>query len=211
MNVERIRVLLVTTTDLFGGCLYSHLDHELDLDVAIVTSGLAAIADAQQQPAVVVLDAALPQLNVTATIRQLAELAPASCVVLLLTDAAATFLHPLGTAGITSMVLRSTSPATLVEFIRAAARGDGYYPQEVVTTALRAGGPGQPPLSLPTDVVLALTTREREIVDLMTELRSHSAVADRLRITPAAVKTYCKRIRRKVTIAANRATMTPYT
>jgi len=179
--------------------------HAPDLElVAVLATGQEVVERiATLQPAVAVLDTCLDQLDTAAAISQLAACAPSTQIVILLPDASGSLPRQIYTAGVTSIVLRSTSPETLLQVIRAAARGDGLFQREVVPHAV-SFPQEQSPIHRPVEVLDGLSPRESQVLCLVAEQRSNRAIADELRITEDTVKKHVRSIFAKLRVANRR-------
>jgi len=197
-----IRVVLADgqrfSRDSFALVLKQALDFEL---VGLVSSGLNVVERVVAlQPSVAVLDAALTQLDAVTAVSALTLRTPATRIVAMLPDTSQPLLEHLATAGATSIVLRSISPETLLEVIRAAARGDGLLQREVlaIATAVLPSAPS------PAVLVQDLTPRESQVLTLVGRHCSNRAIADELRITENTVKKHVKNILAKLQVPSRR-------
>lgn len=132
------------------------------------------------RPDVVLMDLQLgPEDGVRVT-RELLAADPSARVLILTTfDTDADIVRAIE-AGACGYLLKDASPATLVESVQAAARG------ETVLAPLVAARLAQRIIAPPTE----LTARELEVLTLLTEGLANRAIARRLFVSEATVKTH---------------------
>lgn len=193
-----IRVVLADGQRLAGERLLELCTQAPDLELlGLVTTAIEATERIRRdQPTVAVLDVGLWCCDLLPTLCDLSIYAPMTRLVLLVPDAVSRLLCQLVHAGATSLVLRSTPGDTLLQFIRAAARGEGFVPREVLPLVASVPMPLSP-LPRPAALLTDLTPREYEILSLIWQQHSTRAIADVLQLSAESVKTYRKRIRGK--------------
>ncbi|MEU4480987.1 response regulator transcription factor [Micromonospora sp. NPDC023966] len=184
-----IRVLLVDDQHLIRAGLRMLCDAQPDLEVVgEADNGREAIALAGRLlPDVVVMDLRMPGVDgITATSRILAD-RPATRVLVLTTFGDDDHLYPALTAGACGFLLKDAPPTDLLDGVRRAAAGDSPFSPEVLRRLVqravhaRAETPGPVP---------GLTTRERDVLNLVAEGLSNTEIADRLHIGVTTVKTH---------------------
>lgn len=91
-------------------------------------------------------------------------------------------------AGATGYLLKSASPDALVNAVRNVANGGGALSPEITPKVLRAARAAPAPEGPP------LSTREREVVTMLSEGLSNRQIAEQLGISTHTVKTYVNRV-----------------
>ena len=104
-------------------------------------------------------------------------------------------------AGASGYILKSISPARLVEAIYEVHNGGSPMSPYIASRVLKLFQQFAPSLA-PADENLALSTREKEIVSLMVEGKSFHVIAEKLFISYETVRTHIKRIYKKLHVAS---------
>ncbi|HEY7271400.1 MAG TPA: response regulator transcription factor [Actinoplanes sp.] len=203
-----IRVLLVDDQHLIRAGLKMLCEAEPDIEVVgEADNGRDAVTLAVRlAPDVVVMDLRMPGVDgITATGRILAD-RPAIRVLVLTTFGDDDHLYPALTAGATGFLLKDAPPDELLDGIRRAAAGDSPFSSDVLRRLVRravdarAGAPRPLP---------GLTTRERDVLDLVADGLSNAEIADRLHIGVTTVKTHITSLMTK-TDSPNRVRLALY-
>jgi len=103
-------------------------------------------------------------------------------------------------AGASGYILKSISPARLVEAIHEAHHGGSPMSPYIASRVLKLFQQFAPSVTQTDD--LALSGREKEIVSLMVEGKSFHAIAEKLFISYETVRTHIKRIYKKLHVAS---------
>jgi DNA-binding NarL/FixJ family response regulator len=153
---------------------------------------------AQAHPDVLVLDLMMPGLSGLEVARLLAEKVPATRVVVLSMHADLAYVAAALSAGAAGYVLKSADSGELLQAIRAVAQGGRYLSAPLDDASLtawreRAG-------AAPVDPYATLTTREREVLQLVAEGLSNGEVAGRLDIGRRTVETHRANLMRKLAL-----------
>jgi DNA-binding NarL/FixJ family response regulator len=151
--------------------------------------GRQAVELAEQlHPHIVVMDIAMPNLNGAEATRQIKRRFPGMRVIILTMHENRQYLAQIIEAGAIGAVLKRSAGTELVEAVRAAARGESFFSPTIAATMeddykfhlARAGH----------DDSEHLTTREREILQLIAEGQSNKAIADMLGLSIKTVQTH---------------------
>ncbi len=196
-----IRVLLADDQLLVRAGFRSLLDAQDDIEVvAEASDGDEALSAARRErPDVVLMDIRMPRCDGLAAARRIAEDEALSDVrvVMLTTFELDEYVFEAIRAGASGFLVKDTEPVELLRAVRAVAAGDALLSPSVTrrlietfaTTAKRPDELG--------DVEL-LTEREREVLTLVAEGLSNDAIAERLFLSPATVKTHVHRAMTKL-------------
>jgi DNA-binding NarL/FixJ family response regulator len=176
--------------------------------VGEVTNGREAIAMvAQLRPHVIVMDIALPLLNGMLACRQLHKTYPQTRVLMLSAHGDDAYVEESIESGAAGFVLKQAPGSALAHAIREVHAGRRFYSIAIlqryreVQSGLRTGiGPKKRP---------ALTSRESEVLQLITEGKANKETADELGISVKTVEKHRTNLMRKLNIH-DTATLTRY-
>lgn len=165
--------------------------------VADVANGREAVKEARElHPDVVVMDVAMPLLNgidATALIR---EASPSTEVVVLSMHATSEHISLALRAGANGYLLKQCSGKEVVNAVRAVHGGRRYLShaiaEMVVEGFLRLSEAG------PRSPLESLSSRERQVLQLVVDGESSVAIGDQLCLSPKTVETYRSRIMQKL-------------
>jgi DNA-binding NarL/FixJ family response regulator len=164
--------------------------------------GREAVEKAKQvRPDVVILDVGMPNLNGLAATRQLIQQNPQQKVIVLtITDSDQVIREALD-AGARGFVLKSDAARDLISAVEALQHNRMFFTPRVNDMVLagfldrgRNGSNGESP-KLPT-----LTSREREVIQLLAEGKSSKEVASLLNLSTKTAETHRSNIMRKLDI-----------
>lgn len=161
--------------------------------VAEVADGLAALqAVATHEPDLVILDIAMPGRDGLAVAEQLRGTHPQIAVLLLSMHDDDASLQRAVSLGVKGFVSKSASVDELLEALRAV-RDGGSFLSSGVASRVMAIAAGRSSVS-----DLGLTSREREILGLLSEGRRPGEIADRLFLSVKTVKNHLTSIYTKL-------------
>jgi DNA-binding NarL/FixJ family response regulator len=197
-----IRVLLADDQPLARAGLRTLLESSEQIQVVgEASSGAEAVERARaDRPDVVLMDIRMPGLDgLEATRRIVADERLAEVrVVMLTTFDLDEYVYEALRAGASGFLAKDVEPAELRHAVRVVARGDALL-SPGVTRRLIAEFATRPAREPPAAVRLGvLTDREREVLGLVGEGLANEAIAERLFMAPATVKTHVSRIMSKL-------------
>jgi DNA-binding NarL/FixJ family response regulator len=198
VHTEPLRVVLADDHRPFRKGLARLLQGQGIEVVADVSNGEAAIRAVEElAPDVVVMDLNMPGMSGVEATRRVAELAPASPVLVLTVSAQEADVTEAIVAGAMGYVLKDSPIEEVAQGIRAAAVGHSVISPRIAMIllqrardALAAQGPAQPHLS----------ARELEILRLMAQGQSGRQIADNLVVTRSTVRKHTSSILRKLQV-----------
>ncbi|HEY8582192.1 MAG TPA: response regulator transcription factor [Capillimicrobium sp.] len=197
--MKRLRVLIADDHPLFRFGLRALFDREDDLDcVALASNGAEAIELARfHRPDVVVLDLHMPELDgIEATRRIVAELPGTGVLLLTMSDDDQAVLDAMR-SGARGYVLKGSDEDDVVRAVRAVANGDAILGPAVAESLLDrlAASPSKAAQAFP-----ELTSREREVVDLLARGTSNGQIALQLDLSPKTVRNHVSSICNKLQV-----------
>jgi DNA-binding NarL/FixJ family response regulator len=145
----------------------------------------------RREPDIVLMDIRMPRLDgIEATRRIVAESRDAVRVLMLTTFANDQYVYDSLRAGASAFLLKDAPPEELVAAIAVVARGDALLSPAVTRSVVEAfvrSSPNRPELAAALE---ELTTREREVLQLLARGRSNAEIATDLVVSEATVKTH---------------------
>ena len=188
--MAKARVLLADDHRLLLEAFEKLLQPDFDV-VGAVGDGHALLAAAQElKPDVIVLDIAMPQMNGMVAAKRLREMMPEVKLIFLTVNEDADFASEAMGIGASGYLLKSSAASELFQAIEAALEGRSYVTpmimQEMVTS-LATGRQAD-------EASAKLTTRQREVLQLLAEGRPMKEVANILDVTPRTVAFHKYRI-----------------
>ena len=192
------RVALVDDHDLFRAGVRSELGEAVD-----IVGEAGSVADAvplirELDPDVVLLDVHLPDGGGHAVIAQVAPERPGVRFLALSVSDAAEDVIGVIRAGARGYVTKSISGVDLIDAVRRTADGDAVFSPRLAGFVLDAFRSGAPPVEPELDV---LTTREREVLQLIARGYRYKEIAARLHLSVKTVETHVSAVLRKLQLS----------
>jgi len=173
-------------------------------DVTVVGEG-ASGADAlrlvaQHHPDVLLLDVNLPDLNGVEVARRLREQNTTTAILVLTIYDDRQTIFGLLESGAIGYVLKDEALETVVDAVRAAARGESWLSPAVARQVVRRaiGETASPPEPPP----IPLTPREKEVLRLLAQGLDNKAIARRLVVTKRTVQNHVSNIYSKLEMSS---------
>ncbi len=148
----------------------------------------------QSRPDVVVLDITMPGLNGLDICRDLSRKCKFASVLILSMHDNEQFIARALEHGASGYLLKGAAAAQLAEAVAAVARGDLYLGPGIPRSVLERLSNGEE------DPYDRLTSRERQVLQLIAEGRTNRAIADELGLAVKTVDTHRMRLMRKLNI-----------
>jgi len=197
--VSRIRVLLADDHAILRAGLRLLLEREPDFSVAgEAGDGRAALEWLAREPAdVAVMDVGMPGLNGIEATAQIARQFPKTAVIMLSMHSDETYVLRCLRAGARGYILKESAEHELIAAIRAVMGGKSYFSPKV-KHLLRQDHIARLQRSAGEDPFELLTSREREVLQLIAEGNSNKEIAARLFLSVYTVETHRKNILEKL-------------
>jgi DNA-binding NarL/FixJ family response regulator len=192
-----IRVLIADDHAVVAEGLKSLIEAQSDMQVvAIAADGREAVRRTEElQPDVLLMDLSMPELNGADATRVILEQDPARKVIVLSMYADHEYVRRALKAGALGYVVKRSAAKDVVEAIRSVQNGQRYISPAVADAVIEEGGKAGKE-----DRLARLSTREREVLQLLAEGRTGSEIAQRLSLSPKTVETYRARLVEKLGI-----------
>ena len=148
-------------------------------------------------PDVVVMDIGMPNLNGIDAARQIHARHPAVALVILSMNAGEEYVLRALKSGVKGYVLKDSAEADLITAVRAARKGQSFFSPAVGRTLLE-DYTRQLQQRGEEDSYELLSSREREVLQLIAEGKSNKEVAQALDISPHTVETHRTHVLQKL-------------
>jgi two-component system response regulator NreC len=191
-----IRILLADDHALVRHGFRMILAAQPDMEVAgEAGNGRDAVELAQKlKPDVVVMDVTMPELNGIEATRRLIELSPRTRVLALSMHKDAVYVREILRAGARGYLLKDSADADLLAAVRAVAKGEGYLSPGVSDAVLSDYRRHV------TDPLDLLTTREREVLQMIAEGKTNKEIATSLNLSVYTVEAHRGRLMEKLNL-----------
>jgi DNA-binding NarL/FixJ family response regulator len=148
----------------------------------------------QLQPDVIVMDVAMPELNGIEATRRIADLSPRSRVLALSMHKDSVYVREILRAGARGYLLKDSIASDLLAAVRAVARGEGYLSPGVSDAVLNDYRRHV------TDPIDLLTSREREVLQMIAEGKTNKDIATVLNLSVYTVDAHRGHIMEKLNL-----------
>ena len=158
-------------------------------------NGREAVEMAEKlKPDVIVMDVAMPELNGIEATRRLAGSMPRTRVLALSMHKDSVYVREILRAGARGYLLKDSADADLLAAVRSVAKGDGYLSpgvSDAVLTDYRRHV---------TDPLDLLTSREREVLQMIAEGKTNKEIATALNLSVYTVEAHRGRVMEKLNL-----------
>ena len=149
---------------------------------------------ASLQPDVIVMDVTMPELNGIEATRRVSSEVPRTRVIALSMHKDAVYVREILRAGARGYLLKDSEDTDLIAAVRAVARGEGYLSPGVSDAVLSDYRKHV------TDPIDLLSTREREVLQMIAEGRTNKEIATSLNLSVYTVEAHRGRIMEKLNL-----------
>ena len=197
-----LRVLLVDDDELMRAGLRAVLSSDQSIRVVgEASSGRGAIsAVGAYGPDLVLMDVRMPDLDGIAATREVLAASPEVRVLILTTFEEDEYIFGALHAGASGFLLKRTRPEELLTAIHTVAAGDSLLSPSVTRRVITHMANQPVRNTRGGERLEELTTREREVLELVSRGLSNREIADTLVIEESTVKTHVKRILMKLSL-----------
>lgn len=199
MNTESCRVLLVDDHPLFRCGVAQLIESQPDFEVIgeAPSSDEGVAMAASLKPDLVLMDLNMRGSSGIDALKQIKDSGlDAHVVMLTVSDAEQDFIRAVR-AGAEGYLLKDSEPEEILEKLRFAARGEPVFTEPLMSLLVGAMRDGVP--AAPTGEE-CLTTRERQILQLIAAGKSNKYIARELNISDGTVKVHVKNLLRKLNL-----------
>lgn len=196
MKARGITILLADDHSMVRQGFRRILESQADMEiVGEAANGREALEkSAELKPDVVVMDVAMPELNGIEATRRLTEASPRTRVLALSMHKDAVYVREILRAGARGYLLKDAIDADLVAAVRAVARGDAFLAPAIADSVLTDYRQHV------TDPIDLLTSREREVLQMIAEGKTNKEIANDLKLSVYTVDAHRGRIMEKLNL-----------
>jgi DNA-binding NarL/FixJ family response regulator len=193
-----IRILIVDDHGVVAEGLRHLLAAHPDMEViGLADNGRDAVRSAlESAPDIVLMDHAMPELNGMEAARMICDRSPATRVIMLSMYSDAVHVYRALQAGASGYIVKKSVAKEVVDAIQAVHRGGRYLSRELADVVIDH----VVHRSAPDDPLARLSSRERQVLQLLAEGHSVAEIAATLSLSPKTVETYRSRMMEKLGI-----------
>ncbi|MBN1475196.1 response regulator transcription factor [Candidatus Sumerlaeota bacterium] len=194
----RARVILADDHQMMREGLRTVLEQQSGVEVVgEADDGRGALRMVEElAPHVVVMDVGMPELNGIEATRQITSKHPAVKVVALSIHCDRRYVLEMLEAGASAYVVKEAAASDLIDAIHAVMRNRKYLSPQITDVVVDSYVEMRIPIE--TAASTALGPREREVLQLLAEGHTSSAIASKLHISVSTVETHRRNIMRKL-------------
>jgi DNA-binding NarL/FixJ family response regulator len=196
-----LRILLADDHTIMRNGLRLLLERQSDfVVVGEAENGREAVElAARENPDIVIMDIGMPVLNGIEAAKRISEVQPKTAVVVLSMHSDESYILRALKSGARGYLLKDSAEADLIGAVRAVAAGKAFF-SPAVSKVLADDYIRQIRQKGVEDSYELLTTRERELLQLVAEGRSTKEIASQLNLSPHTVDTHRGNIMHKLNV-----------
>lgn len=193
-----IRILIADDHDAMAEGLRNVIETQTDMQViARVANGSEAVRCAiEASPDVVIMDYAMPVMNGTEATRMIRDRSPNIGIVMLSTYSNTGYVLRALRAGAAGYIVKKSAQGEVVDAIREVNAGRLYLSKRFTEGAIDRFIQE----ATVADPLMRLSSRERQVLQLLVEGHSNAEIASALALSPKSVETYRARMEQKLDI-----------
>jgi DNA-binding NarL/FixJ family response regulator len=196
-----IRILLADDHTILRKGLRLLLERESDFGIVGEAANGREVVDAvgRDAPDVVIMDIAMPMMNGIEATKRITEAYPRTAVIILSVHSDEAYVLRALKAGARGYLLKDSAETDLTQAVRAVAAGKAYF-SPAVSKILADEYVRQVREQGVEDPYELLTARERELLQLIAELKATKEIAELLGLSPHTVDTHRGNLMQKLNI-----------
>jgi len=199
--VKPLRILIVDDHDLMRRGVKALIEAHAGWEICgEATTGREAVTKAEElKPDILILDISMPDLNGVEAARRVRKASPNTEILILSMHYSDQLIREIVDAGVRGYIIKSDSDRDLIAAVEALAKHKPFFTAqatEVILGSFNSGGTVKK--EVPELVSNRLTSREREIVQLLAEGKSSKEVAVSLGISVKTAETHRANVMRKL-------------
>jgi DNA-binding NarL/FixJ family response regulator len=200
--MKNLRILIADDHDLMRRGLKALLQSKPGWTIcAEAHTGREAVTKAEElKPDIVILDITMPELNGVEAARRILKASPNTEILVLSVHYSDQLIRDILDAGVRGYIVKSDSDRDLIVAVEALANHKPFFTPRATELILNNFNRGSSAAPSPEFIGDRLTSREREIVQLLSEGKSSKEVASVLSISVKTAETHRANIMRKLEI-----------
>lgn len=194
-----IRVLIADDHQIVVDGLVALLKLQKNIEIVATTNnGKEAIAYIAQNPVdVAILDINMPEMNGIETTEYITVSFPETKVLILSMHDSDEYIGELRDAGCSGYILKDKGQEELVKAIERIHEGEYYYGDKVLQRLIEVKRKSKRDI---TEIPVTLTTREKDVINLISKGLTATQIAEKLCISETTVNTHSRNMRSKLSI-----------
>jgi DNA-binding NarL/FixJ family response regulator len=198
--VKALRILIADDHDLMRRGIKALLQSRAGWEVCgEAHTGREAVAKAEElKPDIVILDISMPDLNGVDAAKRIRKSSPDTEVLILSVHYSDQLIRDILEAGVRGYIVKSDSDRDLIIAVETLANHKPFFTPRATEVMLTNFNEGKTRTEPPETMRDRLTSREREIVQLLAEGKSSKEVASSLNISVKTAETHRANIMRKL-------------
>src|ERR1700728_714983 len=198
--MKTVRILIADDHDLMRRGVRTLLEPHPGWEICgEATTGREAVAKAEElKPNIVILDISMPDLNGVDAAKRIKKASPDTEVLIFSAHYSDQLIREILEAGVRGYIVKSDSDRDLVIAVETLANHKPFFTPRATEVMLTNFNEGKTKADLPETMRDRLTSREREIVQLLAEGKSSKEVASSLNISVKTAETHRANIMRKL-------------
>jgi DNA-binding NarL/FixJ family response regulator len=199
--MKRVRILIADDHEIVRRGLRALLESQPGWEVAgeAITGRQAVEATKRLLPDLVIMDITMPEMNGLEATRQIRRAVPKTEILILSVHDSEQLVREVLEAGARGYVLKSDAGRDLITAVETLCQHKPFFTakvSEIMLDGFLKGGVNDPGRVAPS----TLTTREREIIQLLAEGKSNKEIAELLDISVKTVETHRSHIMEKLNL-----------
>lgn len=199
--MNKIRIILAEDHTIVRKGIRVLLDEEADIEVVGEAENGQEAIDLVEEflPDLILIDNTMPILNGLEATRQIKKRFPNVKILVLTMHTTTEYVSQFLQAGASGYLVKQTAPKELVRAIRAIYQGDSFL-SPAISKVVIEGYLQQEIKSTPSDMYETLTSRERQILQMITEGLSNREIAEKLYLSVKTVNNHRTNLMDKLNI-----------
>src|SRR5277367_5137136 len=199
-RMKPLRILIADDHDLLRRGVRTLLESQEGWEICgEAATGREAVAKAEElKPDVLILDISMPDLNGVEAARRIRKASPNVEILILSMHYSDQLIREIVEAGVRGYIVKSDSDRDLIIAVETLAKHKPFFTPHATEVILSKFNPGGPVTEIPELIRERLTSREREIDQLLAEGKSSKEVASSLGISVKTAETHRANVMRRL-------------